>query len=60
MYLQVDVQPLLGEVHSLQQFFILTGRLDVLLLHHCIHLFLVLISDGLEPVQRVELQILVQ
>lgn len=60
MYLEVHVQPLLGEIHSLQQLFILTGRLDVLLLHHCIHFLLVLISDRLEPVQGVKLQILVQ
>lgn len=59
-HLKVDIQPLLSEVHSLQQLFILTGRLDVLLLHHSVHLLLVFISDGLEPVQRVELQILVQ
>lgn len=59
-YLQVDIQPLLGEVHSLQQLLILAGRLDVLLLHHGVHLFLVLFSDGLEPVQGVKLQILVQ
>lgn len=60
LYLKVDVQPLLSEVHSLQQLLVLAGRLDALLLHHSVHLFLVLISDRLEPVQRVKLQVLVQ
>lgn len=55
MYLEVHVQPLLGEIHGLQQLFILVGRLNALLFHHCIHLFLVLVSDRLEPVQRVKL-----
>lgn len=60
LYLKVNIKPLLGEVHRLQQLLILAGRLDVLLLHHSIHLFLVLISDSLEPVQGVKLQVLVQ
>lgn len=59
-HLQVDVQPLLGEIHGLKQLLVLTGRLNVLLLHHRAHLLLVLVSHGLEPVQRVELQVLVQ
>lgn len=60
LYLKVEIQPLLSEVHRLQQLLILAGRLDVLLLHHGIHLLPVLFSDGLEPVQGVKLQILIQ
>lgn len=60
LYLEIDIQPFLSEVHRLQELFILAGSLDALLLHHGVHLLLVLISDGLEPVQGVELQVLVQ
>lgn len=44
----------------MQQLFILAGGLDILLLHHSIHFFPVLISDRLKPVQGVKLQVLVQ
>lgn len=60
MHLQVYIKSLLGEIHCLQQLFILAGGLDVLLLHHSVHFFPVLISDGLKPVQGVKLQVLVQ
>lgn len=60
MYLQVYIKSLLGEIHCLQQLFILAGGLDILLLHHSVHFFPVLISDGLKPVQGVKLQVLVQ
>lgn len=60
MYLQVDVQSLLGEVHCLQELLILTGGLDILLLHHSTHLLHVLLPDRLEPVEGVKLQVLVQ
>lgn len=60
MYLQVYIKPLLGEIHRLQQLFILAGGLDVLLLHHSVHFFPVLVSDRLKPVQGVKLQVLVQ
>lgn len=59
-HLEVEVQPLLSEVHGLQQLLVLAGWVDVLLLHHSAHVFLVLVSDGLEPVQGVKLQVLVQ
>lgn len=59
LYLKVKIQSLLSEVHCLQQLFILAGRVDVLLLHHSVHLFFVLVSDGLEPVKGVKLQVLV-
>lgn len=57
---KVEIQPLLSEVHSLKQLFILAGRLDILLLYHSVHVIFVLLSNSLEPVQRVELQILIQ
>lgn len=59
-HLQVDIQPLLGEIHRLKQLLVLTGGLHRLLLRHRAQLFPVLISDRLEPVKRVELQVLVQ
>lgn len=59
-HLEVEVQSLLSEVHGLQQLLVLAGSVNALLLHHSAHVFHVLVPDGLEPVQRVELQVLVQ